>query len=73
MSDSFKLDLSEKPKNFEKFGRAVWNELSTLRLSSAQSAEKSALVAVQCGLSQAGRERPQSDAEFNKWADSVGL
>lgn len=67
------LDISTPPADFEKFGRAVWNELSTLRLSSAQSAEKSALVAVQCGLSQAGRERPQSDAEFNKWADSVGL
>lgn len=67
------LDMSTPPADFEKFGRAIWNELSTLRLSSAQSAEKSALVAVQCALTQVDRERPWGQAEFDEWADSVGL
>lgn len=52
MSDSFKLDLSEKPKNFEAFGKAVWATLTaekTVALSE-EYPQSMAVVAIKSGL-----------------------
>ena len=64
------------PPDFEKFGRALWTELTTLRFGETTNPAQVAEVAVTCALSQATAASLHTAREaerFDAWADEVGL
>lgn len=69
-----KLD-PQNPPDFEKFGRALWTELTTLKFGERGNSARIAETAIECALSVSRNYRTASaeDVAFDKWADSVGL
>ncbi|WP_367403758.1 hypothetical protein [Kocuria marina] len=69
-----KLD-PQNPPDFEKFGRSLWTELTTLKFGERGNSPRVAETAIECALSVSRNYRTKSaeNIAFNKWADEVGL